>query len=323
MKLIETSTRRLQALIRPVREQPIVQVFLETLNEWLDDGASRLAAALAYYTIFSLAPLLIFVIAVAGFFFGAGTAREEILGELSELLGPLGAVYIGTLLDSASKPTSSLVGAGVGFGVLLFGATSAFAQLQEALNLIWNVAPKKGGISYFIRKRLLSFSLLLVIGFLLLVSLILSAAVAAAGKFISGILPAYIILANILNFALSFTITALLFAAIYRILPDAKVRWKDVFWGAVVASGLFSVGRFLIGLYLGQSAIGSVYGAAGSIVIILVWVYLSAQILFFGAEFTQVWSRRYGPGIQPGPYAKLIGDPDSHHASSGHTTSRH
>jgi membrane protein len=292
--------------IKSLKNLTVVQLVSETVTEWLDDGASRLAAALAYYTIFSLAPLLIFVIAIAGFFFGVGTAREEILGQLSELLGPLGAVYIGTLLDSASKPASSLIGAGVGFVVLIFGATSAFAQLQEALNIIWKVAPKKSGISYFIRKRLLSFSLLLVIGFLLLVSLVLSAAMAAAGKFISGILPAYLILANVLNFMLSFTITAMLFAAIYRILPDAKVRWRDVFWGAIVASALFSVGRFLIGLYLGQSAIGSIYGAAGSIVIILVWIYLSTQILFFGAEFTQVWSRRYGPGIQPGPYAKVV-----------------
>lgn len=322
MKLFETYAGRVRSLVRRVRRIPAVQVFLETLNEWLEDGASRLAAALAYYTIFSLAPLLIFVIAVAGFFFGEGTAREEILGELSELLGPLGAVYIGTLLDSASKPSSGLIGAGIGFGVLIFGATGAFAQLQEALNLIWNVAPKKGGISYFIRKRLLSFSLLLVIGFLLLVSLILSAAVAAAGKFMSGILPAYLVLANILNFALSFSITALLFAAIYRILPDAKVRWRDVFWGSIVASALFSVGRFLIGLYLGQSAIGSVYGAAGSIVIILVWVYISAQILFFGAEFTQVWSRRYGPGIQPGPHAKLVDAPASHEGGAQENRAR-
>lgn len=293
---------------KSLRNATVVQLVTETVKEWLDDGASRLAAALAYYTIFSLAPLLIFVIAIAGFFFGTGTARDEILSQLSELLGPLGAIYVGTLLDSASKPGSGIIGASVGFVVLMFGATSSFAQLQEALNIIWNVSPKKSGVSYFIRKRLLSFSLVLVIGFLLLVSLVLSAALAAAGKFVSGMLPAYLVLVNALNFVLSFTITTLLFAAIYRILPDAKVRWRDVIWGAVVASLLFSVGRFLIGLYLGQSAIGSVYGAAGSFVIILVWIYLSAQILFFGAEFTQVWSRRYGPGIQPGPHAKVVED---------------
>lgn len=292
--------------IRFLRKVPWLSLLKETVTEWLDDGASRLAAALAYYTIFSLAPLLIFVIAIGGFFFGEGAARETILSELSELLGPLGAVYIGTLLDAASKPATSLIGAGIGFVVLAFGATGAFAQLQEALNIIWNVAPKKGGVSYFIRKRLLSFSLLLVIGFLLLVSLILSAALAAAGKFISGIVPAYLILAHTLNLMLSFSITVLLFAAIYRILPDAKIRWKDVMWGAIVASALFSAGRFLIGLYLGHSGISSVYGAAGSIIIILVWIYLSTQILFFGAEFTQVWSRRYGPGIQPGPHARIV-----------------
>jgi len=290
---------------------PWVRLLKETFREWLDDGASRLAAALAYYTIFSLAPLLIFIIAIGGFFFGEGTARETILGELSELLGPLGAVYIGTLLDAASKPSTSLIGAGIGFIVLVFGATGAFAQLQEALNIIWNVAPKKGGISYFIRKRLLSFSLLIVIGFLLLVSLMLSTGLAAAGKFIADIVPAYLILAHALNLMLSFAITVLLFAAIYRILPDAKIRWKDVMWGAIVASGLFSAGRFLIGLYLGYSGISSVYGAAGSIIIILVWIYLSTQILFFGAEFTQVWCRHYGPGIQPGPHARLVRTPDT------------
>lgn len=302
MKRLSNFLRRIQSL----RNVTAVQLVTEAVTEWRDDGASRLAAALAYYTMFSLAPLLIFAIAIAGVFFGEGAARQEIISELGDLLGPQGATYVGTLLDSASKPSSSLVAATAGFVVLIFGATSAFAQLQEALNIIWNVTPKKGGFSYFIRKRLLSFSLVLVIGFLLLVSLVLSAAIVAAGKFISSVLPAYLILANILNFILSFAITTLLFAAIYRILPDAKVRWRDVIWGAVVASLLFSVGRYLIGLYLGQSAIGSVYGAAGSFVIILMWIYLSAQILFFGAEFTQAWSRRYGPGIQPGSYAKVV-----------------
>ncbi|MBK7047403.1 MAG: YihY/virulence factor BrkB family protein [bacterium] len=292
--------------IKSLRDLTAVQLVTETVTEWLDDGAGRLSAALAYYTIFSLAPLLIFVIAIAGAFFGEGAARQEIISELGDLLGPQGATYVGTLLDSASKPSSSLIAATLGFVILIYGATSAFAQLQEALNIIWGVKTRRNGIAYFIRKRLLSFSLVLVIGFLLLVSLVLSAAIAAMGRFISGVLPAYLILANILNFMLSFALTTLLFAAIYRILPDAKVRWRDVTWGAVVASLLFSVGRYLIGLYLGKSAIGSVYGAAGSFVIILMWIYLSAQILFFGAEFAQVWSRRYGPGIQPGRHAKAL-----------------
>jgi membrane protein len=302
MKRLSRSLDRIKSL----RNVTAVQLLTETVSEWLADGASRLAAALAYYTIFSLAPLLIFVIAIAGAFFGEGAARQEILSQLDDLLGPQGATYVGTLLDSASKPSSSLIAASAGFVVLLFGATSAFAQLQEALNIIWDVTPRRGGISYFFRKRLLSFSLVLVIGFLLLVSLVLSAAIAVAGKFISGVLPAYLVLASILNVILSFTITTLLFAAIYRILPDAQVRWRDVIWGAVVASLLFSISRYLIGLYLGHGAVGSIYGAAGSFVIILMWIYLSAQILFFGAEFAQVWSRRYGPGIQPGPHAKVV-----------------
>jgi membrane protein len=271
-------------------------LFSAAVSEWMHDGASRLAAAMAYYTVFSLAPLLVIVIAVAGFFFGETQARDEIIGQLRELIGPTGAEYVRTLLDTSWEPASGLIASLIGLVVLLMGATGAFAHLQEALNLMWEAEPpKRSGIWAYLRQRLLSFSLVLTVGFLLLVSLILSAALSAAGKYLSGFVPAYLPLLSLLNWLLSFGVTTALFAAIYKILPDAKVRWKNVWLGAAMAALLFSIGRYLIGLYLGRSALGSAYGAAGSFVIILLWIYYSAQILFFGAEFTQV-SARYDKG---------------------------
>lgn len=284
----------------------------ETFDEWSTDGASRLAAALAYYTIFSLAPLLIIVIAVAGFFFGETEARAGIFHEMESLMGPSGAEYIRGLLDTSWEPSSGLVATLVGLAVLLVGATGAFAQLQEALNIIWEAPPRKGkGVWSYLRQRLLSFSLVLTIGFLLLVSLVVSAGLAAVGKYVAWADAPWFPILNALNLALSFGVTTLLFAAIYKILPDVKVRWKNVWLGAGAAALLFSIGRFLLGLYLGRSSFGSVYGAAGSFVVILFWIYYSAQILFFGAEFTQVTARRDGnmPLRQPPPVSGTVDAP--------------
>ena len=270
----------------------------ETAIEWKEDGASRLAAALAYYTIFSLAPLLIIVIAVAGFFFGETQARGEIFHQMQTLMGPSGADYLKTLLDKSWDPSSGLIATVIGFIMLLVGATGAFAQLQDALNLIWDAEPRKGNTIWLIlRQRLLSFSLVLTIGFLMMVSLVLSAALSAASKYLFYMVPDYFPLINLLNWFVSFVVTTGLFAAIYKILPDAQVRWKNVWLGAAVASLLFSIGRYFIGLYLGQGSFGSVYGAAGSFVVILLWVYYSAQILFFGAEFTWVCARHDSSGV--------------------------
>jgi membrane protein len=265
----------------------------ETFIEWNRDGASRLAAALAYYTIFSLAPLLLILIAVAGFFFGQLRAREGLLHELEGLLGPSGMEYVRAMLDTTWEPTTGILATVIGVAVLLIGATGAFAQLQEALNIIWETPPRRGkGLWPLIRQRLLSFSLVLTIGFLLLVSLALSTALVAMGKFFSWLLPAYMFpVLYLVNTAFSFAVTTVLFASIYKILPDTKVRWRNVWLGAGMAALLFSIGRTLIGFYLGRSSFSSVYGAAGSFVVILFWVYYSAQILFFGAEFTQVTSR--------------------------------
>jgi membrane protein len=270
----------------------------ETTREWLKDGGARMAASLAYYTVFSLAPLLIIVIAVAGFFFGETQARDEILTQLQELMGRNGAQYVRTLLDTSWSPSAGVIATALGFIMLLLGATGAFAELQESLNQIWDVeAPKRSGLWTYLRRRLISFSLVLTMGFLMMVSLVLSAILSAISKYFTERVPAYFPLFNLVNWLFAFGVTAVLFAAIYKILPDLKVRWKNVWLGAAVASLLFSIGRYFIGLYLGQGSFSSVYGAAGSFVVILLWVYYSSQILFYGAEFTWVCAQHDASGI--------------------------
>ncbi len=263
-----------------------------SITEWINDRASRLAAAVAYYTIFSMAPLLLIAIAIAGFFFGETEARAGIMSQMEDLIGESGANMLGTMLDSSWSPATGLTATIVGVAVLLIGATGAFAHLQEALNLMWDAKPStRSGLWAFIRRRLISFSLILTVGFLLMVSLIASAVFSAMGKFLSDVLPSYFPVFSMLNASVSFGFTILLFAAIYKILPDAKVRWRDVWLGAILAALLFSIGRSLIGIYLGRSALGSTYGAAGSLVAILLWIYYSTQILFFGAEMTHASSQ--------------------------------
>lgn len=279
----------------------IFALLKETVSEWNKDKASRLAAALAYYTVFSLSPLLIIVIAIAGAVFGEEAARGEIVGQIQGLVGKDGAEFIQAAIENAAKPQA---GGGfaslVSIGVLLFGASGLFAQLQDALNTIWEVQPDpKQGIASFIRTRFLSFSMVLGIGFLLLVSLVISAALTAVVGYLSNLLPAIASLLQVANFILGFVVTTVLFGLIYKFLPDVKITWSDVIIGAAITSLLFSLGRYLLGLYLGNSSFGSSYGAAGSLVVILAWVYYAAQILFFGAEFTQVYARRYGSQIVP------------------------
>jgi membrane protein len=283
-----------------VRIKTIIGLLRETFTEWNEDKASRLAAALAYYTIFSLAPLLIIAIAIAGAVFGEEAARGEIVTQIQGLVGRDGAKFIETAIEGASKPKAGTIASLISIAVLLFGASGLFAQLQDSLNTIWEVQPKPGrGLIGIVRDRFLSFTMVLGVGFLLLVSLILSAALAGLVNFVGSLLPGIAGLLQFANFVLSFAVTTLLFALIYKVLPDVKIAWSDVWSGAIVTSLLFSIGRFLLGLYLGNSSFGSTYGAAGSVVIILVWVYYAAQILFFGAEFTQVYARRFGSRIVP------------------------
>jgi membrane protein len=283
------------------------EIAKETFSEWSEDKASRLAAALSYYTLFSVAPLLIIAIAVAGLAFGREAATDQIVGQIRGMVGQEGAEVIQTILQNASKTSTGIVATIVGVVTLLIGASGAFGQLQDSLNTIWEVKPKAGrGVKGILRDRFLSFSLVLVIGFLLLVSLVLSAVLAGVGKYLSDALPMPSFVLQAVNFAISFAVTTLLFALIFKVLPDAYIRWRDVWVGAAVTALLFSIGRFLIGLYLGRSSVGSAYGAAGSLVVLLLWVYYSSQVLFLGAEFTQVYANRFGSKMRPKPNAERV-----------------
>ena len=279
----------------------------ETFAEWNTDKASRLAAALAYYAIFSLAPLLIIAIAIAGAVFGEEAAKGEIVEQLQGLVGREGAQFIQIAIENASKPNQGTIASIISVVVLLFGASGLFAQLQDALNTIWEVQPKPGrGLVGILRDRFLSFLMVLGVGFLLIVSLILSAALGAFVDYFGNFLPGISFLLQFANFIISFAITTVLFGLIYKVLPDVEITWSDVWIGAMITSLLFSFGRFLLGMYLGNSSFSSTYGAAGSVVILLAWVNYAAQILFFGAEFTQVYARKYGSRIVPAKNAVPI-----------------
>ncbi|MDP9292731.1 MAG: YihY/virulence factor BrkB family protein [Verrucomicrobiota bacterium] len=264
----------------------------ETVNEFLKDKAPRLAAALSYYTIFSIAPLMIILIAVAALVLGQKGATEQVSYQLKDLLGEAGATSIQTMVESANRPKAGVVAAVTGVVVLLFGASGVFGQLQDALNTIWDVKAKEGGgFLKMLKDRFLSFSMILVVGFLLLVSLVLSAAIAAVGTMFQNMMPGMEVVGHILNFVVSFVVISFLFAMIFKILPDAEIGWHDVWLGAIATSFLFTLGKFGLGIYLGKGAVGSSYGAAGSLIVVLVWVYYSSMILLFGAEFTEVYSR--------------------------------
>lgn len=272
----------------------------DAAGEWSEDRAPRLGAALAYYTVFSLVPLLMVVIAIAGFVFGEEAARGEILRQISGLVGEKSGTMIQDMLQNASEPKNGIMGSLIGIGTLLLGASGVFGQLQDALNTVWEVKPKPGrGFMGLIRDRFLSLVTVVGTGFLLMVSLVLSALLSAMGKALSGYLPAPESVLQAINFVLSFGVTALLFAMIFKILPDVRIQWRDVWVGAVVTALLFTIGKLLIGLYLGKTDVASVFGAAGSLVILLVWIYYSSQILLYGAEFTKVYADRYGSRIRP------------------------
>jgi len=266
----------------------------DSVWEWVGDRASRKGAALAFYTVFSLAPILIVAIAIAGLFFGQDAARGEIYAQVSDLLGPEGARAIEAMVMSANHPAAGLVATVIGMVTLFVGATTALAELKDGLDQIWDVPPERtSGFWYFVRTRLLSIGLILSIGFLLLVSLVLSAVLTALAKRWGPADATGAVLESV-NFLFSFALVTVLFAMIYKILPSARIAWRDVIIGSLVTALLFSVGKFAIGLYLGNSAIASSYGAAGSVVLVLVWVYYSAQIFLLGAEFTKVYAHRYG-----------------------------
>jgi membrane protein len=284
----------------------MLNLLKETLREWREDGAPRLAAALAYYTTFSLAPILVLMIAIAGLVGGREAAQTQTMAQVEDLLGFEGREFVEGMIESASQPETGLTATFIGAVTLLFGALGVFGELQNSLNTIWEVKPKpaKGwmdGVKRFVLKRLLSFTMVLGIGFLLLASLVISAAVSALGEFIGSRWSMADLWLGVINFIVSFLVITLLFAMIFKFLPEIKIAWKDVWLGAAVTSVLFTLGKFLIGLYLGRSEVGNVFGAAGSLAVLLIWIYYSAQILFFGAEFTQVYANRYGSKIVPDP----------------------
>jgi membrane protein len=279
----------------------------QTATEWAEQGTSRLGAALAFYTIFSIAPLFVIVLAIAGLWFGEEAASRELFSQVSSLVGSEGGEAVQALVSAADKPKTGAWATVIAAVTLFVGATGVFVQLQDALNQVWSVRRKPGpGLPNFIKDRLLSFTLVIGIGFLLLVSLVLSAALAALGNFMAGVLPAQETLWQGINFAISFAVITLLFAMIFKVLPDVTIAWRDVWVGAFITALLFNLGKFLIGLYLGRSTVASAYGAAGSLIIVLLWVYYSAQILFFGAKFTQIYANRYGSHLQPVPGAQRV-----------------
>ena len=263
---------------------------------WVDDYAPSMGAALAYYTVFSLAPLLLIVISVAGLVFGPEAARGEIFGELRDLMGDDAAKAVEGLLVSVSKPAQSVVATLVGLGVVLIGATTVFGELQDALDRIWRAPARSqgGGLIGLLRTRLLSFGMILGVAFLLMVSLMLSALIAALGTWWGRLFGGWSVLAQLINGVVSFALTALVFALIYKLMPRVRVLWSDVALGALATAMLFTLGKVLIGAYIGQTGLASGFGAAGSIVIVLVWVYYSSQIFLLGAEFTRVYAHRFG-----------------------------
>ena len=263
---------------------------------WNDDYAASMGAALAYYTVFSLAPLLIIVIAAAGLIFGEEAARGAIVDQLGGVMGTDGARVIQDLLQGASRPGSSLVASILGTLTLLVGATTVLAELQSALDRIWRApaAEPISGVFAILRARVLSLGMLIALAFLLLVSLVIGAALTALGNWGIASFPAVVVLLQALNVAFGFGVTTVLFASAYRILPRVKIAWSDVWTGALVTAALFTLGKYLIGLYLGRAGVSSGFGAAGSLVVLLVWVYYSAQIFLLGAEFTWVYAHDRG-----------------------------
>jgi membrane protein len=278
----------------------------ETINDWIDDGAARLAAALAYYSLLSLAPLLVISIAIAGFVFGHDAARGRVAGELGAVVGAQAAEGIESVVANAQSPVGGVVSTIVGVITLFIGASGVFGELQSSLNSIWEVKRKPRGIWGEIKDRFLSFTMVLGVAFLLLVSLVLSSLLSAIGAKFAEVLPGGELLWQALNFTFSLSVITGLFALIFKYVPDAAIKWRDVWLGAAVTAGLFTVGKFLLALYLGKAAIGSSYGAAGSLIALVVWVYYAAQILLLGAEFTQVQARRSGREIRPARGAQAV-----------------
>lgn len=304
-------TDRLSIFMRPQR---LWELLKQTAIEWSEDKVPRLGAALAYYTVFSAVPLLVVIITIIGLVFGSEAAQGYVIDQLSELMGSQSAEAIKEMIHHASRPQTGLWATVIATGTLLLGASGLFGQLQEALNDIWGVKAKPGsGIRTYLKARFISLATVFGTGFLLLVSLVISAGLAAFGRWYQGWLPAPQLVLQLLEVILSLVVITGLFAMMFKFLPDVEIAWGDVWIGAALTALLFSLGKMAIGLYIGNSDIGSAYGSAGSLVIFLVWVYYSTQILLFGAEFTQVYANMEGARVVPSAYAVAI---DARKASS-------
>jgi membrane protein len=282
-------------------------ILKQTFAEWTEDKVPQLGAALAFYTALSIAPLLVISLAVAGMVFGKDAARGEIQQQLGSLVGSEGGKAIQQMIANADKPAEGTVATVLSVIILISGASGVFGQLQQSLNTIWEVQPKPGrGLIGMIRDRFFSAAMVFGVAFLLLVSLLLSAALTSLATVLKALPDSLYWLTETIHFAISFGVITLLFAMMYKYLPDVKIAWRDVWLGAVITAALFTLGKFAIGLYLGHSSMASSYGVAGSFVVLLVWVYYSSQILFLGAEFTQVYANRYGSRIVPSENAEPL-----------------
>jgi len=286
--------------MKSLKDNAVWQVLKETGTAWDEDNVTRLAASLAYYTLLSIAPLIILAVAVTGLAFGEDAARQHIAGELSGVVGTGAASAIESIAENAHTPGTGVLSIAVGLVVLLFGASGVFGELQSALNTVWDVAPKPGrGIWGIVKDRFFSFTLVVGVAFLLLVSLVVSAGLTWMGQVFQHSLPGGAVVWQVLNFCISLGVVTALFALMFKTLPDVRIHWRDVWVGAAVTAGLFTLGKFVLGIYLGSAGVASAYGAAGSIVALVIWVYYSAQVLLIGAEFTEVYARRFGSRITP------------------------
>jgi membrane protein len=282
-----------------VNFKSIGSFFKDTFSQWSEDHASRLAAALAYYALFSVAPLLIIVIVVVGQVFGQGAVKAQILAQIQSSVGQGAAGLVQTMIEGAARPGSGIVATVISVVTILLGAMGVFGQLHEALNTVWGAAPRADrGVIGMVKDRFLAFLMVLGIGILFLLLLLLSTALSVVQKYLGDRLPGSHVLWQGFNFLIPFVVSTLLFALIYKVLPDAVIAWRDVWVGALATAVLMSIGNLAIGFYLGRSSTASAYGAAGSLVVLLLWIYYSAQIFFFGAELTQVYASRYGSRIR-------------------------
>jgi membrane protein len=267
----------------------------DAASDWVEDKAPQLGAALAFYSVLSVAPLLVIAISIASLLYGEEAASRQMLLQAENMVGKEGALAIREMLENAQKPGSGIFATVLGIATLLLGASGVFGQLQDAMNIIWEVPAKKGNSVWnFVRARFLSFAMVLGTGFLLLVSLVLSALISGAGEYLSGQIQGLEPIMHLATAVVSFLLVSILFAMIFKLLPDTQVQWRDVWVGALLTAALFTIGKLVIGAYLGKSGLSSAYGAAGSLVVLVLWIYYSAQILFFGAELTQAYARRFG-----------------------------